>query len=228
VIEASDGEFAARQEFTLTVSDSTVPLTNPTVLRTPAWGAVNIPIDTEFSWETIDGATLYELQVTTKSDLSFETPMLDQSEIDGTATTNSLVYYTASGLPEAAQLIWRVRAQNASGFSPWSDVSQYRTSGTTTPTEEAEELPATAELFQNYPNPFNPSTTIAFELPSASDVTLTIFDLMGREVATVASGMLSAGRHEVRWDAGRLASGMYVYRLRAGSFVKSKTLSLVK
>jgi len=131
-------------------------------------------------------------------------------------------------LKEGVTYIWRVRARNAGGYSPWSTVSQFTTFSVSTPTEDTPEVPDVAELHQNYPNPFNPTTTIAFELPSTSGVTLTIYDLMGREVDVLISETLSAGRHEVRWDARDLASGLYLYRLIAGSYVKAKTLSLIK
>jgi hypothetical protein len=133
-------------------------------------------------------------------------------------------------LPEGSNLIWRVRAENGSGYSPWSTASPYVTSGigTATPIETGDELPMTAELFQNYPNPFNPVTTISFDIPNTSDVSVKIYDLMGREVSTLVSRTLSAGHHEVRWDARENASGLYLYRLMAGSFVTSKTLTLLK
>ncbi len=70
-------------------------------------------------------------------------------------------------------------------------------------------------LSQNYPNPFNPSTDISFTLPSKSLVTLKVFDIMGREVATLFNGELSAGNHNQRWNAANMSSGVYFYRLSA-------------
>jgi hypothetical protein len=89
-------------------------------------------------------------------------------------------------------------------------------------------LPASFALEQNYPNPFNPSTTISFSIPSRSFVSLKIFDVMGREVATIVSDHLSAGRYERQWNASGSASGMYFYRLQAGSFTETKRLAFVK
>ncbi len=88
--------------------------------------------------------------------------------------------------------------------------------------------PLTFALRQNYPNPFNPSTTIAFELPSRSLVSLKIFDLLGREVSTIVSGELQAGTYTRQWNAATMSSGVYFYRLQAGSFIETKKLLLLK
>ena len=83
-------------------------------------------------------------------------------------------------------------------------------------------------LDQNYPNPFNPTTTIRYALPQPSHVTLTVFNMLCQEVANLVDENQEAGYHEVRFDASGLASGVYFYRLRAGEFVQSRTLVLVK
>jgi parallel beta-helix repeat protein len=88
--------------------------------------------------------------------------------------------------------------------------------------------PAQFILSQNYPNPFNPSTKIEFSLPKAGNVTLKVFDVLGREVATLVSENLSAGTYQREWNAGDVASGMYFYRLKAGDFVQTKKLLLVR
>jgi len=90
------------------------------------------------------------------------------------------------------------------------------------------ELPKSYALSQNYPNPFNPSTTIAFALPSRSFVTLKIYDMLGREVAVLASEELAAGNYTRQWYAASLSSGIYFYRLEAGSFIQTKKLILLK
>ena len=83
-------------------------------------------------------------------------------------------------------------------------------------------------LSQNYPNPFNPSTTISFDLPTKSYVSLKVFDVMGREVATIASEELSAGTYTRQWNASNMSSGIYFYRLQAGNYFESKKLILLK
>jgi hypothetical protein len=90
------------------------------------------------------------------------------------------------------------------------------------------ELPKVFALDQNYPNPFNPSTSISYELPSRSFVSLKMFDVLGREVATLVNEEKPAGTYSVTWDARNVASGMYFYRLQAGSFTDTKKLILMK
>ena len=88
--------------------------------------------------------------------------------------------------------------------------------------------PSTYSLFQNYPNPFNPTTTISFSTPERGRLSLKVFDILGREVATLANGQMEAGVHQVSFDASKLSSGVYFYRLTAGSFVSTKKLVLLK
>jgi hypothetical protein len=89
-------------------------------------------------------------------------------------------------------------------------------------------VPRTFALWQNYPNPFNPKTVISYQLSVVSEVRLEVYDLLGREVAELVNEKQPAGRYSVAFDAGRLASGTYIYRIVAGTFVDSKTMLLVK
>ena len=90
------------------------------------------------------------------------------------------------------------------------------------------QLPETYLLRQNYPNPFNSSTTIAFSLPSKSFVTIKIFDVIGREVAAIVNEELSEGSYTRQWNAQRISSGVYFYRIRAGNFVETKKMILLR
>ncbi|MBN2366946.1 MAG: T9SS type A sorting domain-containing protein [Calditrichaeota bacterium] len=92
----------------------------------------------------------------------------------------------------------------------------------------ANNLPETYELKQNYPNPFNPTTTIAFDLPEATQVTLKIFNILGEEVETLLSEFLLSGSYEYQWDAGNLASGVYLYKLEAEGFLETKKMILMR
>ena len=84
-------------------------------------------------------------------------------------------------------------------------------------------------LDQNYPNPFNPSTRIAFSIPNNANVTLKVYDILGTEVAELISNeQKAAGRYEVNFDASRLASGTYIYKLQAGDFVQTRKMILLK
>jgi hypothetical protein len=94
--------------------------------------------------------------------------------------------------------------------------------------EELAEAPTAFALKQNYPDPFNPTTTIEFALAEARHVELAIYDVMGRRVATLVDGALSAGGHRVRWQADHLSTGAYFYRIVAGDFVDVKQMLLVR
>ncbi|MEX1054671.1 MAG: T9SS type A sorting domain-containing protein, partial [Rhodothermales bacterium] len=90
------------------------------------------------------------------------------------------------------------------------------------------ELPAAFKLGQNYPNPFNPATTIDFSLPEMQNVRLTVYDGLGREVRVLVNGNLSAGTHEVSFDAADIPSGVYFYRLEAAGQSLTQTMILMK
>ncbi|HCI69148.1 MAG TPA: hypothetical protein DHV30_00510, partial [Balneola sp.] len=95
-----------------------------------------------------------------------------------------------------------------------------------------EEIVGNVETFrldQNYPNPFNPSTTISFNLPNAADVTLSVYNVLGQRVATLLNNRkYTSGSHTLSFDASNLASGIYIYRLEAGSFTSQKRMTLIK
>ncbi|HLP16096.1 MAG TPA: family 43 glycosylhydrolase [Bacteroidota bacterium] len=94
--------------------------------------------------------------------------------------------------------------------------------------EKKKDIPTQIALDNNYPNPFNPETTLGYELPSRAYVTLTIFDPLGRMVATLVDGEQPSGRHHVRWDASKYPGGMYFYCLHAGSYSETKKLILLR
>ncbi len=90
------------------------------------------------------------------------------------------------------------------------------------------EVPTTYELSQNFPNPFNPVTTINYQLPQNGSVTLKIYDILGKEVATLVNEQKNQGRYSVNFDASKLASGVYIYRLQVNDYVSSKKMLLLK
>lgn len=89
-------------------------------------------------------------------------------------------------------------------------------------------LPTQFDLAQNYPNPFNPTTMINYQLPKNSFVTLKVYDVLGRGVATLVNEKENAGSYSVKFDGSTFASGVYLYRLEAGSFISVKKLMVLK
>ena len=90
------------------------------------------------------------------------------------------------------------------------------------------EQPADFKLGQNYPNPFNPVTSIEFAVPSRTNVVLTVFNSLGKEIAVLVNREYSPGNYRVAWDASGLSSGVYFYTMKAGNFIQTKKLLLVK
>ncbi|MBN2092988.1 T9SS type A sorting domain-containing protein [candidate division KSB1 bacterium] len=105
----------------------------------------------------------------------------------------------------------------------------YLTGSTSTGIESISDLlPKEFKLEQNYPNPFNPGTIIEFALPKSAFITLKVYNLLGEEIITLVAENRSAGIHKINWDANRLASGVYMYRLEAEKFVQFKKLILIR
>lgn len=119
----------------------------------------------------------------------------------------------------------------ASGIDPsvsYTGTVQVLLTPTDVDDDIGDQLPGAFRVMQNYPNPFNPSTKIAFELPRAENVTIEIFDLLGGLVERTDMGRLSAGRHTYDFDASALASGIYLYRVKAGEQSELKKMTLLK
>jgi plastocyanin len=99
---------------------------------------------------------------------------------------------------------------------------------TTSVNDPQSSLPDNYQLAQNYPNPFNAQTTIQYNLPSEADVTISVFDILGRQVGTLVDEHQESGQHQVVWDAAGSPSGFYFYRIQAGDFSQIKRATLLK
>jgi hypothetical protein len=148
---------------------------------------------------------------------------------NGTGTNAPATYYAA--LWDRTRTITLQQMQGATNsiaalwYTAWVDAGLITTSVGDLP---AHTTPTDLRLDQNYPNPFNPVSTISYSLPVGGTVSLKVFSLDGREVATLMEGNQSAGEHSVLFDATGLSSGVYLYRLQLGGFAQTKKLVLVK
>lgn len=153
--------------------------------------------------------------------ISFDADLTDRDETDGIRDANRFL---------------RLGDQPAL----WRDSKSFKMRGKVTETTEKMpvsiehpgidnvDLPATPQLAQNYPNPFNPSTNIEYFLPEAGMVSLKVYNMVGQEVAVIASGLKNAGSHTVAFDASNLSSGIYIYRLETAGHNTTRKFTLIK
>ena len=130
---------------------------------------------------------------------------------------------------DSFQLTWENDARTT-GTIYFDDyrIVEYYESEPTSGSDHLADVPDELSLAQNYPNPFNPTTVISYDLPTGSDVTLEVFDMLGRRVAVLVDQHMEAGRHETTWDATRVSSGVYIYKLQAGNQTLTRKMTLVK
>ena len=122
----------------------------------------------------------------------------------------------------------KTRTSTLPNSSPaWSGLTEIVT-GVESISVDNELVPEDIVLEQNYPNPFNPTTTITFAIPEAANVNLSVYNILGQKVATLLNGHQSAGTVSVNWNAGNVASGLYIYRLEVGNTAVAKKMTLLK
>ena len=189
-------------------------------LSYPADQQENVGTLTEFSWNLVDSATSYRLQLSRNSD--FNSTILDTSGIEST------IFTVSNPLNENTNYHWRIMgiSDNEENNSDWSNEYVF-TTGVRTSIEN-NSLPNNYYLFQNFPNPFNPSTEIQYALPEASFVTLEVFNSLGQKVTQLVNNYKSAGYYNETFDASSLSSGVYLYKLTTASYTKTNKMLLIK
>ena len=151
-------------------------------------------------------------------------------DLEGSVFSASLAPATAV---DSAAVDLRVRIVDQSGnitdqtLSPAFSVGNWIDHGAT-PVESDDEIPLNFALYQNYPNPFNPSTTIRYDVPVQDVVRLVVYDILGREVSIVENGVHAAGRYSSNFNAEKISSGVYFYRLTVGNRTALKKMIVVK
>ncbi len=190
------------------------------VLAGPEHASTDIPLNPMLTWYSEISASAYRFQLLSSRTITESTILIDSTGIVDTSVTlhelsPNTIYY------------WRVNANNDLGSGEWSEIWGFRTIGTTL-AEQERTHPERYLLSQNYPNPFNPSTTIEFSVPSSGNVTIRIYDLLGRLVRIIVDDYVEAGRYSVTFDAGQLPSGAYIYQMRTADFIDTKRMLLLK
>lgn len=147
------------------------------------------------------------------------------------STVNTRIYRSVNGrdwdLVESIPFTYSIASAGSKLYAARYDglwFNQY----TTTAVQEDLSVPERIALHQNYPNPFNPETVIRFELPSASQVSLTVYNSIGQKIATIINGHREAGAHRVTWNSGNLPGGVYFYRLLAKGSVATRQMLVLK
>ena len=204
----------------------TLAIPTPPRLIDPPDEATDVAADVTLRWEAVGGADTYDVQVSTS--MFFSTIVAEASGLAEPA-------FDLTGLGPDTTYFWRVSAANILGVSDLSDAWRFTVASDPPPPPpptgievEEDEIPTAYRLGPNYPNPFNLTTTIPFALPTAERVILKVYDATGVAVQTLVDEPLAAGRYTTTWGADGLASGVYVVQLRAGDFVQTRTMILLK
>jgi regulation of enolase protein 1 (concanavalin A-like superfamily) len=201
--------------FSFTVS---VPLPSTVTLIMPGNDALTSVDSTRAMWYS-SSPLVDRYQIDLAADSQFTFRVTDSTITDTMKVFRSLI--------NNQRYFWRVRGHNPGGWGPFSEVRTF-TASTTVGINAQRELPTTVTLSQNYPNPFNPSTQIEFGLPKESHVTLEVYNILGERVATLVNETMSVGYHTVRFDASQMPSGLYIYRMSAGSTTIVHKMMLLK
>lgn len=190
----------------------------------PLCGATGVSVTPTLDWTDVSYAWRYGLQLSVSPNFNplrlniSGIPVSEYTVPPGILNTDSTYY-------------WRVNSSNPLGTSPWSSTCWFHTSLVGI-TKDPAEIPVEFKLYQNYPNPFNPTTKIKFDIPLSQEkggyVKLIVYDILGKEVATLLNEELKPGAYEAEWNAATFPSGVYYYRITAGNFVDTKKLVLIK
>lgn len=188
--------------------------------------ANNVDQNVELKWTTATEVNNYGFEIlrkyTPQNESSYAADFSGEESkigfVQGNGNSNSpKSYMFLDNNPPSGSVQYRLKQIDFDGKYKYSDI-----------VEVTIEAPANFALEQNYPNPFNPTTSIKYQLSSISNVSLKVYDVIGREIATLVNEQKAPGNYEVKFDGNKYASGIYFYRLQSGSFVKTKKLLLLK
>lgn len=203
----------------LTVEGTTGGLLVAPQLRAPTEGSVDVETVPTFSWTRINAAVEYQIQIA--SNMEFTMPEFDDTVGDTT--------YSGATLQPMTAYFWRVRAIDASGNNgPFSAAARFTTALVTALEAQDGRVPGGVVLAQNYPNPFSESTTFNFALPAPETVRLSVYDVLGKEIALLVDDRLAPGHYSFTWQVEARAAGVYLYRLQVGSQVEVRHMMVIR
>jgi photosystem II stability/assembly factor-like uncharacterized protein len=190
-------------------------------LQSPPNGTSGVSTSPSLSWAALNGAETYDLQVSTQPDFSLL--FIDESQI---SSTN----FAVTGLSTNTQYYWRVRGNNVTGSSRWSNAWNFQTAPATAITPDGAHLPESFQLAQNYPNPFNSFTRIKYAVPVHSRLRMSLFDILGKELTILINTRVAPGNYSLDWEAGNdLPSGIYLLRMEArGNEIRCRDFQAIR
>jgi hypothetical protein len=196
----------------------------------PMTGIDTLTTNPVFTWQSTSDKDLFD-------EVYFRYRIAEDSLFNSTIFEGELsakdTMVTISEPLDIGVYFWQVAAVDTDSLVTWASNSEQKPFKfeivQKVSNESTQELPKVFTLNQNYPNPFNPSSTIQFGIPVASEVRLEVFNMLGQRVSMLVNNRrMQAGWHSVQFDAGQLSSGVYIYRIQAGSFVQTKKMMLIK
>lgn len=207
------------------------------VFHTPAGTSPVVPI----VGSPVDGVVVNEnntilswyIPVQSESQLSYTVEVSDNPDFTNPSSFNNLneLQFETTNLAPG-EYYWRVKSSNGTEESIYSSSAKFNVDGIVE-VDDNEIQPIVYSLEQNYPNPFNPTTTIKFSLPESHFVSIKIYNMLGQEVRTLVNEQRNEGNHSIIWNGkdnsgNQLASGTYIYRIKAGDFTSTKKMILLK
>jgi hypothetical protein len=200
----------------------------PTTLLNPLNGEAGISVNPLLKWHIVDSATSYRIKI-------YNSRLLNNVVFDSTVINDS-IRVPFGRLNSYFTYHWRVKALKTGGVAPFSDAFYFTTTSSSLIRIISNNVSESFSLKQNYPNPFNPITKIKFDIPLSRGVPegrgvltrLTIYDILGHEVAMLVNENLSPGTYEAEWDASNYPSGVYFYKLETETYSQTKKLILIK
>ncbi|MBK8553187.1 MAG: T9SS type A sorting domain-containing protein [Ignavibacteria bacterium] len=207
--------FSDNLSATYSISGSTVTRTGTTTVSGDAWGTINLPIG------SFSNSLRVKYNITTRDSSNPGIPFVTETNV------TSYIWFVPGRKFPVFEIIYSTITVNGAQFGNNKTVN-YNAGSTIGITNISSAIPDSYTLSQNYPNPFNPVTNLEFGISMTEFVSLKIYDMLGKEVATLVNEELDPGTYKYSFDASGLTSGIYFYKITAGDFTETKRMNLIK